>query len=403
MLSLEKLLVRACAATLQEMYAQHKATFLELFLRRRPVSDLAFGSCNLQPLIRAKIIELSGKKIRPILRVFPVQGRFIVSDYFTPRHPDNVLPVALDESIYMENSLDVHKGDVTLDVFTGSGIYPIFAAAKARHAVGVDINPKAINYSKFNAILNGVEDKTEFLLGDMFEPVNGRKFDLITANPPYVLIPPHKTRTDALHAESTGDGLDIPKLFIAGVDTHLTSGGRVQMITGSVGNETIPEISFITERYRGKHKKVIIDFLHQRKISLGTFLRRKFATDTKFYHAPISKSFLQKWELNLRQKGYTNYYFYLITIQPARRFEIVSKQHKFQIRKDYYLTTDMSDFSLSYITRLMRAYERYFKWWESHRGEKRWHTKPTPRSPKVKLEEKLRACRLELQKKRPIK
>lgn len=354
-------LVRSCAKTLRIMYAKRRLIFIELFLRRQSVSATSFDGVDLSSLRNAKLIMVTNGKISPIRRVFPVAGRFIVSDYFTPRHPDNVLPVAEDESIYLARSLDIREGDEVLDVFTGSGIYPIFAAAKAKRATGIDINPKAVNYSKFNAILNGVEHKTEFLLGNMFAPVARRSFDLITANPPYVVVPPIRTRTDALHAESPGDGLDIPRAFMVGAEKHLRPGGRIQMITGSVGSARQPEISFITEQFRGKKVQIDIDYLHRRSISLMTFLRRKFASSRLYYHAPISKPLLLRWGADLKAKGFTNYYFYIVHIRPAKKFTLTTTQHSFQIRKDYYLTTDMSELSLPYVVRLISVYDKHLQ------------------------------------------
>ena len=270
------------------------------------------------------------------------------------------LPITFDESAYLAKRLDVNNGETMLDMFTGSGIYPIFAAEKAKHAVGVDLNPKAINYSKFNAILNDVEDKTEFLLGDMFQPVQGRRFDLVTANPPYVVVPPISTRTDAMHADSGVDGLDIPERFISEVDDFLKPRGRVQMITGSVGNKQEPEIGFIKERYRAQQKEVELDYLHKHRIKLRTFLRRKF-TNTTYYHVVISPRVLEEWLNGLGEQGYTDYYFYLVTIRPADQYRLTTKRHRFQIRKDYYLTTDLSEFTLGYISRLFLEYRRFLR------------------------------------------
>jgi hypothetical protein len=52
----------------------------------------------------------------------------------------------------------------------------------------VDCSPRSIEFAKFNAGLNGVAG-CEFLQGDMFEPVRGRKFDLVVSNPPFAITP----------------------------------------------------------------------------------------------------------------------------------------------------------------------------------------------------------------------
>ena len=69
-----------------------------------------------------------------------------------------------------------------LDVGCGSGILSIACVILgAKRAVGVDIDPVAVRVAKENAALNGVEDKVEFLCGDLTEKVSGR-FSLVAAN-----------------------------------------------------------------------------------------------------------------------------------------------------------------------------------------------------------------------------
>ena len=50
------------------------------------------------------------------------------------------------------------------------------------------MNARALAYAKFNAALNGVGN-VETRLGSFFEPVDGEQFDLVVANPPYVVSP----------------------------------------------------------------------------------------------------------------------------------------------------------------------------------------------------------------------
>lgn len=76
-------------------------------------------------------------------------------------------------------------GAAVLDVFTGSGALAISAALDgARSATAVDISRRAIASVKINARLNGVHVRA--LRGDLFAPVDGERFDLVLANPPYV-------------------------------------------------------------------------------------------------------------------------------------------------------------------------------------------------------------------------
>ena len=75
-----------------------------------------------------------------------------------------------------------------LDLFTGSGIVAIsLAVAQGEHEYfAADISRKAINLAKVNA--SRLDASVDWRVGDMFAPFkSGReRFDIITANPPYV-------------------------------------------------------------------------------------------------------------------------------------------------------------------------------------------------------------------------
>ncbi len=76
----------------------------------------------------------------------------------------------------------IGPGTRILDVGTGSGILSVGGVLLgAPSALGVDIDPVAVKVANENAKLNGVEDKTEFLCGDLTEKVHGT-FEIVTAN-----------------------------------------------------------------------------------------------------------------------------------------------------------------------------------------------------------------------------
>lgn len=76
-------------------------------------------------------------------------------------------------------------GARVLDLCAGSGMLGIAAALQgASHVTTVDISRRAAAASKLNAWINGVT--VESRRGDLFEPVGGRRFDLILSNPPYL-------------------------------------------------------------------------------------------------------------------------------------------------------------------------------------------------------------------------
>ena len=72
-----------------------------------------------------------------------------------------------------------------LDLCTGSGAIAVAIAKKSGAKVTAsDISLKALELAEENAEMNGAE--LEFIKGDLFENLQGRKFDVIVTNPPYV-------------------------------------------------------------------------------------------------------------------------------------------------------------------------------------------------------------------------
>nr|WP_324616082.1 HemK2/MTQ2 family protein methyltransferase [Streptomyces sp. NRRL F-5727] len=79
------------------------------------------------------------------------------------------------------------RGDRTLDLCTGTGLLAIAAARRGARATAADIAPAAVTAARRNARLRRC--RVRVLRGDLAAPVAGERFDLVTANPPYVPAP----------------------------------------------------------------------------------------------------------------------------------------------------------------------------------------------------------------------
>jgi release factor glutamine methyltransferase len=87
---------------------------------------------------------------------------------------------------------DRKKGDLSiLDVGTGAG--PIIIALASEFKEGnfyaSDVSKEALIIAKKNAKANNVGETIEFRVGELLNPWKGKKFDIITANLPYI---PHE-------------------------------------------------------------------------------------------------------------------------------------------------------------------------------------------------------------------
>lgn len=76
----------------------------------------------------------------------------------------------------------IQKGMNVLDIGTGSGILAIASVLLgAEMAVGVDIDAQSVKTAKENAQINNVDDRVQFLVGDLADKISD-KYDIVCAN-----------------------------------------------------------------------------------------------------------------------------------------------------------------------------------------------------------------------------
>jgi ribosomal protein L3 glutamine methyltransferase len=123
-----------------------------------------------------------------------------------------------------------------LDLCTGSGCLAILAAHvwPDAHIDAVELSPDAFAVAQRNVKDHGLEDAVTLYNGDLFEPLKGKKYDLIITNPPYVdqkgmddLPPEHKFEPEMALGLCGEDGLDIVKQIMKEGPGHLTEKGAL--------------------------------------------------------------------------------------------------------------------------------------------------------------------------------
>lgn len=82
-------------------------------------------------------------------------------------------------------------GARVLDICTGTGVLALAAARLGAAEVwAVDISPRAALAARCNAWLHRLP--VHVVRGDFLDRTEGRRFDIVTANPPYVPCPDHR-------------------------------------------------------------------------------------------------------------------------------------------------------------------------------------------------------------------
>jgi methylase of polypeptide subunit release factors len=168
-------------------------------------------------LAEAGLVELSGETATARVRLVPSAGLLVAHDG-DPSRPDFVTGVNAASRTLA--TLTVRRPcRSALDLGTGSGVEALLAARHAGRVVATDINPRALEYAALGARLNGLE--LELREGSLFDPVEGERFDLIVANPPFVISPD----TDFVYRDSALPGDAICREVVRGAAAHLEPGG----------------------------------------------------------------------------------------------------------------------------------------------------------------------------------
>lgn len=128
-----------------------------------------------------------------------------------------------------------------LDLCTGSGCVAV-AMARQRPTAKVwasDLSPDALAVARDNALRLGAYN-VAFFQSDLFAAFGGKRFDVITANPPYIasaeietLMPDVRDHEPRLALDGGADGLDLVRRIVHEAPDHLVPGGLLAMEIGA--------------------------------------------------------------------------------------------------------------------------------------------------------------------------
>ena len=123
-----------------------------------------------------------------------------------------------------------------VDLCSGSGIAGLSVALRSPGLAwtAVDLSPEAVAAATFNAMLNGVADRHLATTGNLFAPLGGRRFDLLSCNPPFIPVPDGVGFP--LYGAGGEDGMAVLEPLLEGLAPRLAEGGVAVIYAEGLGD-----------------------------------------------------------------------------------------------------------------------------------------------------------------------
>jgi SAM-dependent methyltransferase len=175
------------------------ATLARLFLLGLAVDERE-ARAALHPLsidAAGPLVERSAGAVRARLEVRPYRDAdrpdpwWVLSDFGSDVRPgplaeDHVLGIGA-ASLTLAQATPRPDVGRALDLGTGCGVQALHLAAHASAVVATDVSRRALELAATTAALSG--QRWDLRAGSLLDPVEGERFDLVVANPPFVVSP----------------------------------------------------------------------------------------------------------------------------------------------------------------------------------------------------------------------
>lgn len=229
------------------------AALTRLWLLGLPVArsavDRALPTAGTTGAERLGLVQSSGPapddEVRPLLELSPYAADdaewWLASDLThtgQPLRPDHVLGVGGASTTLARWTPRSPVGSA-LDIGTGCGVQAFHLARHAQSVTATDISARCLRVAALNAALNAAVEGGPFARrtldlrqGDLLEPVDGDRFDLVVSNPPYVITPRGSQASGASYTYRDGGlvGDEVVQRLVEGAAAILEPGGTAQFL-----------------------------------------------------------------------------------------------------------------------------------------------------------------------------
>ena len=230
-----------------------EATYLVLRALNLPVdTPNIYWSSSLVASEKATVLDVLKKRITdkiPSAYIFQ-EGWFAGLQFYVD---ERVLVPRSPIAELVENQFApwVDADDVlnVLDLCTGSGCIGIACAYAFPHADIdlADVSPEALEVANINIDGHDARQRVTAIESDIFSNLQGKQYDIIVSNPPYVDaedmtdLPQEFHHEPELGLSSGADGLDLTRVILQQAAQHLTQNG---ILVVEVGNSQYALMEF---------------------------------------------------------------------------------------------------------------------------------------------------------------
>lgn len=207
-------------------------TLRDVFGWSRPFAPSLISADELAQLAAAQVLVEEGDLLRSTVRWSSLDDLLLVHSAFPTDASDAVFfgpdSYRFAQVIHDHLQRSPNRVQHAVDIGCGSGVGALLIARAAQHAQvsAVDINPLALRYTAINAALAGVGNLS-VEPSDLLDGITGT-FDLIVANPPYML-----DASERVYRHGGGTlGAELSLRIVEQARERLSPGGSLLLYTG---------------------------------------------------------------------------------------------------------------------------------------------------------------------------
>ncbi|KXS33140.1 MAG: 50S ribosomal protein L3 glutamine methyltransferase [Candidatus Gallionella acididurans] len=218
--------------------AYDEAVYLILHTLHLPLDRLEpFLDARLTDSERAEVLGIIQRRVEKRIPAAYLTHQALLGDFSFYVDERVIVPRSFIAELLLEQLspwiAEPESVNNVLDMCTGSGCLAILAAHVFPCALvdAADLSPAALAVAERNVADYQLQDRVSLIETDLFARLNGKRYDLIISNPPYVdaesvaALPQEYLHEPALALGSGHDGLDATRIILGHAAQHLSENG----------------------------------------------------------------------------------------------------------------------------------------------------------------------------------